>query len=110
MTDHRTVRLVIGLVGAIAVTSGLFVSVLAYQAKDIPEGLLAIATTALGALTSMLVSTRGGNDPQPVVVQQPEGEPVPVEEAGHINALEAAVLVLVVVVILMLLSGHGLRL
>ena len=104
MTDHRTVRLVIGLVGAVAVLGACVVGVLAYQAKDIPEGLLALATTSLGALGSMLVSTRGGGEPVPVQVQNTDAEPVPVEDAG-MTAVDAVLVVCLLVIVLVLLGA-----
>lgn len=79
MTEHRTIRQVIRFVGLIALLCAVAVAVLAYQSKDVPEALLAIGTTSLGALTAMLVKTSGSDDGvQQVQVQQPPDEPVPV--------------------------------
>ena len=81
MTEHRTIRQVIRYVGLIALITAVGILVLAWRKVEIPEALLAVATTSLGALTAMLVKTSGSDDGvQPVQVQQPPGDPVPVEQ------------------------------
>jgi len=88
VTHDKTIRAVIRYIGLIALLSAAIIGTLALQKKDVPEALLAVATTSLGALTSMLVSTSGRgapNDPVPVVVNQPPTDPVPVETAPAVG-------------------------
>lgn len=77
MTDRFVIRVVvIGL--AVAVLGGLVgVVFLAAMETAIPELLGYIITTALGALGGILART--SSEPVPVTVQQPHGDPVPVE-------------------------------
>lgn len=81
MTEARTVRLVVALLGAVALLLVGGLVGLALLERAIPEGLLTLAGGVIGALSALLVSTRSGTaDPTPVQVVQ--DEPVPVVEAA----------------------------
>jgi hypothetical protein len=78
MTDTTTVRLVVGFLGAtilLCVTGGFW---LAAQGQPVPEFLVGLGGTALGALGALLART--GSDTQPVTVVNRPSEPVPVED------------------------------
>lgn len=111
MTDHKTIRLVITLVGAIALVGAVSIAVLAYQGKDIPEALLAVGTTALGALTSMLVSTRGASDADATgtaSVSVDAQVPLDAGDGGH-SEIELVMLAATLIGVLLLLFGVTLR-
>lgn len=59
MTDHKTVRLVVLLLGFVTLALVAAIGLLAYQEKELPEGLLTLAGSGLGALSALLASTRG---------------------------------------------------
>ena len=61
MTDHGTIRLVIGLVGLVTLTLVAILGLLAWQQKDLPEALTTLAGGGMGALSAFLVSTRGSS-------------------------------------------------
>lgn len=107
MTDNKTIRLVIALVGAIALIGSCAIGLLSWQEKDIPDALLAVATGALGSLTSMLVSTRGTSDATAGTVTADVSVTAPVED-GH-SDVDTLLLVLVAVGVFLLLVGVTLR-
>lgn len=76
MTDRKIVLIVaVGLL--VVVLSGIAgVIVLTLASKDVPDVLSNIATTGLGALAALLVSTRSAGEPSPNTLDQPA---VPVE-------------------------------
>lgn len=59
MTDHKTVRLVILILGLTALALILVIGIGIYQEKELPDGVWTLAGGAVGALSSMLASTRG---------------------------------------------------
>lgn len=82
MTDRATVRIVIGFlgVGFLGCLAGGFY--LAAAAVEVPEFLIGLGGTALGALASLLART--GTETQTVSIEQPRDQPVPVvEDADH---------------------------
>lgn len=77
MNDQATVRLVILVLGALALAVVIGGIVLALDDKSLPGELIAIGAAAAGAIGGILSKT-GAADPTPVV--GPEGGPVPVAE------------------------------
>jgi hypothetical protein len=65
MTEGRTVRLVISLIGGALAVTVVSIAVLAYMGRTVPEALSSIGSTALGALGAMLASTRTTAAPPP---------------------------------------------
>jgi hypothetical protein len=63
VTDSRTVRLVVALLGGVSLGSLLIIGLLALADRDPGVALVTLlgstGTTALGALASVLVSTKG---------------------------------------------------
>lgn len=51
-------------------------------AMSLITSLLTVATTCVGAVAAMLVSTRPATDPQPVTVTNTPAQPVPTEETN----------------------------
>lgn len=77
MNSQSTVRTVIAVLGVLAVLvvgGGIY---LAAADKSLPGELIAIGSAAAGAVAGIL--SRTGTDPQPVVVEQPHDDPVPVD-------------------------------
>lgn len=75
-------RDVVRLLGTFAILGLLGLIVLVYVGKSVPEGLLTLIAGAVGALGSILSSTRPPvEDPQPVTVENLPSDPVPVEGA-----------------------------
>ena len=98
---RKTLYAVYGLAGlCVGAVQVWCASTSAHQPSWVDGGLAVLAYIGVA-----LGFTAASNVPTPDT-DEPGGD----GEAGHINALEAALLVLVVIVILMLLSGHGLRL
>lgn len=56
-TDRTVVRLVVVLIGVIAVIATAGVVLLAHQEKGIPDALIALGSATIGALSSLLVKT-----------------------------------------------------
>ena len=59
MTDHRTIQLVVALLGVATLGLIAILGLLAFQSKELPEALTTLAGSGLGALGTLLVSTRG---------------------------------------------------
>jgi hypothetical protein len=73
LNDQKTVRLVIALLGAVAlltVAGGIY---LTSDGEEIPDALWAIGSLALGALGGLLSQTNA--TPTAVVVEQREADP-----------------------------------
>lgn len=81
MADRLTVRMIVAVLGFIAVTIVVGGIWLANEDKSLTDALIAIGAGAVGSLSSFLVSTRGGSS-EPVTVTNPPTAPVPVEPAG----------------------------
>lgn len=80
MQDRKVVlAVVVGLIAA-TLTATLGLIFLAATGETVPDGLVPIATGALGALAGLLASTRTSDQPQPVQVANEPGDPVPVAE------------------------------
>lgn len=80
MNDQSTVRLVIGVLGFLALTVVIGAIVLVMGDKDMPEALIAMGSVAVGAVAGILSRT-GGDTPQPVQVMNAPADPVPVDNA-----------------------------
>lgn len=80
MNDTRTVRLVLIFGGLTVLAAMLGGIALAYTDRTLPDALIALGSGALGLLSGAAIPTVS-REPQRVVVDQPEGEPVPVQEA-----------------------------
>lgn len=77
-SDSRTTLLVALLIGLVALTAIGGTVLLLAQGNGADAALVGLAGTALGYLAG-LTSNGGSTSPQPVVVHQPAGEPVPVD-------------------------------
>jgi hypothetical protein len=80
--DQKTARLVVLVLGFLALGGLVAIVTLALFEKPIPEVLGLQTAAAFGAVASMLnkVTGHGVPGPRPVEVQQPAGQPVPVAE------------------------------
>lgn len=56
-TDRGTVRLVVLVLGLVAVAGIVLIGVLAYQAKAVPDALIALASASLSAVAALLAKT-----------------------------------------------------
>lgn len=109
MTDHKTIQLVVTLLGS--ATLGLIgiLGLLAFQNKELPEALTTLAGSGLGALGTLLVSTRGSSDHGAGTVTADVSVVAPADrEAGH-SEVDTVLLVLVAVGVLLLLAGFTFR-
>lgn len=93
MSDPRTVRLVALLIGLTALAAVVGTIVLLTQGKSADAALAGLAGTALGYLAGVLTPSSGAT---PVTIRQPADNPVPVEEAGHIDFGTAAAAVAII--------------
>lgn len=57
VTDKRTVQLVVLVLGLIAVAGMALIGVLAYQAKTVPDALIALSSASLSAVAALLAKT-----------------------------------------------------
>ena len=83
MNDQGTVRIVIGFLGIavlLCIAGGFY---LAASAVEVPEFLVGLGGTALGALGSLLART--GNES--VTLDQPASRPVPVTDVDSDEVL-----------------------
>lgn len=103
MNDQNTVRLVIGILGAVAVAVIIGSFVLAADDRAIPGELVAMGSLAVGAVAGILSKT-ATNDPQPVEVVNRNDEPVPVNEAGNTDIVTICVVIIAVVAVLFALG------
>lgn len=78
MNDQSTVRIVIGVLGALAVVVVAGGIALAFTDRTLPGELIAMGSAAAGAVGGILSRT-GSNDPTPVTVVNRPADPVPVE-------------------------------
>ena len=61
MTDYKTVRLVIVLLGLTTLALVLIIGIGVHKEKDLPDGVWTLAGSGIGALGSLLASTRGSS-------------------------------------------------
>lgn len=80
MNDQSTVRLVIGVLGALALAVVIGGIYLVSNDKSIPDALIAMGSASAASVGTMLART-GTNEPQPVEVVNVTADPVPVEPA-----------------------------
>lgn len=66
MTDRGTVRIVVVVIGAIALALVVLVGILALAEKPVPSVLETLAGTTIGGLLAILVSTRNSSTAEPV--------------------------------------------
>lgn len=79
MNDQSTVRLVIAVLGALALAVVIGGIVLAFDDKSMPEALIAMGAGGAGAIAGILSRTSNPEIPQPVEVVNVVGDPVPVD-------------------------------
>lgn len=65
MTDKRTIQLVVIVLGMVTLAGIFLAGVLAYQSKPIPDAVIALASTALGAVAGLLAKTSSEPAPPP---------------------------------------------
>ena len=73
-------REVVRFLGAFSIVGLVGLLLLAGLDKAVPEGLLTLVASAVGAVGAILSSTRNVQDPQPVHVTNTPKEALPVEE------------------------------
>lgn len=79
-SDRTTVRIVVTVLGVIAVAVVLGGIWLADNDKSLTDAVIAMGAGALGGLSTFLVSTRtSGDPPQEVTVTNTPADPVPVD-------------------------------
>ena len=100
MNDQSTVRLVIGVLGLLALSTVIGGIYLTATGHELPGELIAIGSAAAGAIGGIL--SRTGSETQQVT--GPGGGPVPVtDESGVSDAITLLVVVILVVVLLRVL-------
>lgn len=72
--DHRTITIVVVLVGLLAVCGMIGLLALTWADKPVPESIPPLVGMAFGALTGMLTSTRVGRVSDGRKPEKPEGE------------------------------------
>lgn len=77
MTDQKTVRLVIAILGLLALAVVVGGVILAVTDRSIPDALIAIGAGAAASVGSILAKTSGTSDPQPVNIVNVPSDPVP---------------------------------
>lgn len=77
--DQKTVRLVISVLGVLALAVVVGAIVLSYQEKTIPDALIALGSVSVGAVAGILSKTSGSETPQAVEVVNRDADPVPVD-------------------------------
>lgn len=90
--DQKTVRLVISVLGMLALTVVIGAIVLSYQEKTIPDALIALGSVSVGAVAGILSKTSGSETPQAVEVVNVAADPVPVESQPVKKATRKAVM------------------
>lgn len=68
MNDQSTVRLVIGVLGVLALTVVIGGIVLVMDEKSMPDALIAMGSVSVGAVAGILART-SGDSPVPVTLQ-----------------------------------------
>lgn len=79
MNTQSTVRMVIGVLGLLALAVVIGGIVLALDDKSLPGELIAIGSAAAGAVGGILSKTGDTSEPQAVEVVNVVGDPVPVD-------------------------------
>lgn len=104
MTEQKTVQLVIGFLGTITLAITLGAIYLTSVDQSIPDALIGLGGTSIGALAGILSTTSNG--PQQVQVMNDPADAVPVEDAGDGGQTELLVIVkylfILVIVVLVL--------
>lgn len=80
MNDQSTVRVVIAVLGALALSTVIGGIALAFSDRTLPGEIIAMGSAAAGAVGGILSRT-GSTDPTPVTVVNPPADPVPVDPA-----------------------------
>jgi hypothetical protein len=82
MIDRWIIRMIVGVLGCVAIFIVLGGIWLADREKSLTDALIAYGAGAIGGLSTFLVSTRsGGDSAQAVTVPNTPAEPVPTTEA-----------------------------
>lgn len=84
MTNQRTITLVVAFLGAFGLLVVAGAIYLASTSKQVPDPLWTLAGTAIGALGSLLASTKSN---EAVVIANEPNDPVPVENTGVTNTV-----------------------
>jgi hypothetical protein len=106
MNDQSTVRIVILVLAALALSVVIGGIVLALNDKSLPGELIAIGSAAAGAVGGILSKTSSG--PQEVQVMNARDEAVPVNDAGQaeiITIIKYLALIVVVILVLRFLTA-----
>lgn len=77
MTDHRIPLIVVGALAIVVVLGGAWMGYLASTSTAIPDQLDRLVVGALGGLVGILATTRGGDTPQRVTVENEETDAIP---------------------------------
>ena len=81
MTDRLVIRMVVVILGVVAIGGLGLVGALSYAGRPIPDALIAITSAALSAVAALL--SRTGSEPagpQQVIVANPPQAPAQVEQ------------------------------
>jgi hypothetical protein len=89
MNSQSTVRLVIAVLGLLALSVVIGGIILALDDKTLPGELIAIGSAAAGAVGGILSKTGDTSEPQAVEVVNPLGDPVPVDPVPAKRAAKA---------------------
>lgn len=81
MTDKRTIQIVALALALVVVGAVVSATITALADKSLPDLVGDLAKVAIGALGSLLASTRTGDQVAPVNVVNEPSEPVPVAAA-----------------------------
>lgn len=81
MNSQSTVRMVIGVLGLLALSVVIGGIILALADKSLPGELIAIGSAAAGAVGGILSKTGDPEQAQPVNVVNVDADPVPVDPA-----------------------------
>lgn len=90
-SDKTTIHIVVVFIGIIALALCGGMLYLNSQSMRIDPVLSTAAGGALGALTALLASTRGGGEAAPVAVVNPDPIPVTTEEPARHSAVDGPV-------------------
>lgn len=63
VTDRLTIRMVVGILGSVAILGVILMGLLAYQEKPTPDALIGVTSGAIAAVAALL--SRTGSDPPP---------------------------------------------
>lgn len=99
MTDRRVFLAVVAILGTTLIVSVVAIAGLAGADRPSPGILDQVVVGCLTGLAGLLA--RGpSSEPQEVVVRQPPGDPVPVDDRGHVDLTAVIVGVIVGVILL----------